>query len=160
MTTDRNTQANANGIDALDALRAEHRALLQLFDKLAHADELGRRGVERKLATSACHALLAHSRLEWELFYPALRAASALDELVDDARVEHRMLDELVVELSHANPRDEGYRRKIAALKTYLAHHFQEEEERLFPRARRFGLDLHELAKRIAARNAQLETKR
>ena len=102
--------------------------------------------------------LRRHSQIEAELFYPALRASSVLDvDLVDAARIEHRTLDELVLELSHTDPRSREYAGKIDALAMYAAHHFREEEAKLFPRARASGLDLAELARRMAHRKAELE---
>ena len=142
--------------DALDVLHDEHRTLLHLFDKLALADARRRRSAEKKLASAACKALTVHSKLEWEVFYPALRGVNDIEDVLDASRAEHRMLDELVIELSHTSPRDESYRDKVAALKTYVAHHFAEEEAQLFPRARSNGLDLHELAHRLIERKRQL----
>jgi len=39
----------------------------------------------------------------------------------------------------------------------YAAHHFREEEAKLFPQARASGLDLSELGVRIARRKAELD---
>ena len=160
MTTNRRQPSNNDDEpDALELLHAEHVELLEMFGKLCDADARHRRAAEKKLATAACKALLRHSQIEWEFFYPALRLASGVqDDLLDAARVEHRTLDELVLELSNTNPRSGEYRSKIDALAMYVAHHFREEEAILFPRARASGLDLSELGRRIARRKAELES--
>jgi hemerythrin len=159
MTTNRRKPSNNDDQpDALELLHAEHIELLEMFGKLSDADARHHRATEQKLAVAACKALRRHSQIEGEFFYPALRASSNLDvDLVDAARVEHRMLDELVLELSNTSPRSGEYRSKIDALSMYVAHHFREEEARLFPRARASSLDLAELGKRIARRKAELE---
>ena len=158
MTNHRRTTSDNNGdVDALELLHAEHVRLLEMFGKLSDVRTRHRRGVEKKLATAACEALTQHSRIEAEIFYPALRAASNIDDLLDDARIEHQTLDELVVELSHTDARNADYRNKVHALAMYVAHHVHEEETKLFPRARASGIDLIELARKIARRNAELE---
>lgn len=154
MTTD---LMNDKQPDVLDVLQREHRTLLHLFDKLALADARRRRSAEKKLASAACKALTIHSKLEWDVFYPALRSVHDIEDVLDASRAEHRMLDELVIELSHSSPREAGYRDKVAALKTYIAHHFREEEEQLFPRVRSNGLDLQALARRLVERKAELD---
>jgi hypothetical protein len=158
MTTNQRTPSNNNGEpDALELLHADHVELLEMFGKLCDADARHRRIAEKKLAAAACKTLRRHSQIEWEFFYPALRAASGIqDDLLDAARIEHRTLDELVLELSHTDPRSSEYPGKIDALAMYVAHHFREEEAKLFPRARASGLDLSELGRRIANRKAEL----
>ena len=158
MTTNRRKPPNNNGQpDALELLHAEHIELLEMFGKLCDADARHHRIAEKKLATAACRALRRHSRIEWELFYPALRAASGIqDDLLDAARIEHRTLDELVLELSHTDPHNGEYASKIDALAMYVAHHFREEEAKLFAQARASRLNLAELGARIARRKAEL----
>jgi hypothetical protein len=159
MTTNRRKPSHNNGEpDALELLHAEHVELLEMFGKLCDADARRRRTAGKKLAAAACKALRQHSQIEWEFFYPALRAASGIqDDLLDAARIEHRTLDELVLELSNTDPRTSEYASKIDALAMYVAHHFREEEAKLFPRARASDLDLSELGARIARRKAELE---
>ena len=159
MTKNRRNPSNNNDQpDALELLHAEHIELLEMFGKLCDADARHHRAAEKKLAAAACKVLRRHSQIEGELFYPALRASSGQDDdSVDAARIEHQTLDELVLELSHTDPRNGDYASKIEALAMYLAHHFREEETKLFPRARASGLDLSELARRIARRKAELE---
>ena len=158
MTTNRQKPSHDNDEpDALELLHAEHIELLEMFGKLCDADARHSRMTKKKLATAAGKALRRHSRIEWELFYPALRAASGIqDDLLDAARIEHRTLDELVLELSHTDPRNGEYSSKIDALAMYVAHHFHEEEAKLFAQARASRLNLAELGVRIARREAEL----
>ena len=105
----------------------------------------------------ACQMLLRHAQIEQELFYPALRGLSGLDDVLDAARIEHRTMNELIAELINARPRNGLRAARIEALAMYVAHHFREEEEKLFPRARAGGIDLAALGRRIAQRRAELE---
>jgi len=157
MTNHRQTTFHNNGeVDALELLHTEHVRLLEMFGKLSDATMRHGR-VDTRLAVAACKALTHHSRIEADIFYPALRAALKPDDLLDASRAEHRTLDELVVELSHSDPHSSDYQGKVDAVAMYLAHHIREEETRLFPRARASGVDLIGLAQKIARRNAELE---
>jgi len=141
--------------NALDLLHDEHVALLSTFERL-RAGGVGPRTLSKNLAT-ACHMLLRHAQVEQELFYPALRGVSGLDDLLDAARVEHRTMNELIFELTNARPRNGLRPARIEALGMYLAHHFREEEEKIFPRARAAQIDLAALRRRIVERTAELE---
>jgi len=158
MTTNRRKPSNNNDQpDALELLHAEHVELLEMLGKLSDAKARHHRAAEKKLAAAACKALRRHSQIEGEFLYPALRASLGFDvDLVDAARVEHRTLDELVLELSNTDPRNGEYASKIDALAMYAAHHFREEEAKLFPNVRASGLDMAELARRIVHRKAEL----
>ncbi|HEY2818087.1 MAG TPA: hemerythrin domain-containing protein [Casimicrobiaceae bacterium] len=140
---------------ALDLLHDEHVALLATFERLRTGAAASRK--ISKILTSACHMLLRHAQIEQELFYPALRGVSGLDDLLDAARIEHRTMNELIFELINARPRNGLRAARIEALAMYVAHHFREEEEKLFPRARAAGIDLTALRRRIIERSAELE---
>jgi hypothetical protein len=141
--------------DGLDLLQAEHRSLLASLETLRAGGARGR-SASRKLA-SACEALQRHAQVELELFYPLLRGKPGLDDLLDAARVEHRTMQELMVELIDGRRRDGLRGAQVEALAMYAAHHFRDEEENLFPRARAGGIDLNALGRRIAQRRAELE---
>jgi hypothetical protein len=141
--------------DALDLLQAEHRSLLASLETLRAGGARGR-SASRKLA-SACQALQRHAQIELELFYPLLRGKPGLDDVLDAARVEHRTIQELIVELIDGKRRDGLRAAQVEALAMYAAHHFSDEEENLFPRARDSGIDLAALGRRIAQRRAELE---
>jgi len=66
-------------------------------------------------------------------------------------------MQELIVELIDGKPRNGLRAARIEALAMYAAHHFREEEENLFSRARVSGIDLDALGRRIAQRRAELE---
>ena len=153
MTTDRRRRTSAG--DALDLLHGEHVALMAALETL-RTGKLRGRSASRKLA-SACHALLRHAQIELELFYPLLRGNAGLDDFLDAARVEHRTMQELITELIDGRPRNGLRAARIEALAMYAAHHFRDEEENLFPRARASGIDLAALALQMIERRAEID---
>ena len=144
--------------DALALLRADHAQLRLLF---ARCEDL--RGLEdteetlAELVDDLCDALIVHTMIEEELFYPALREASGDDELFDDAELEHAGVRELVSQLEVMYPGDEHFEATLAVLADEVAHHIEQEESEMFALARTTGVDLAALGRRLALRQAQLE---
>lgn len=145
--------------DALALLRADHAQLRLLF---ARCDDLrGLEDAEEKLAETVddlCDALIVHTMIEEELFYPALREASGDDELFDEAELEHAGARELVSQLEVMYPGDEHFDATLAVLADEVAHHIEQEESEMFALARgTAGVDLSALGRQLALRKAQLE---
>lgn len=144
--------------DALALLRAEHEQVCRLF---AHYESL--RGLEdaeetlAELVDDLCEALVSHTMIEEELFYPALRAATGDDELFDDAELEHAGARELISQLEVMYPGDEHFDVTLAVLFEEVAHHIAKEETEMFELARTAGVDLVALGHRLALRRAQLD---
>jgi hemerythrin-like domain-containing protein len=141
-------------MDALDLLAEDHRRVGSMFDRYdAAADETAR----RRLADAICDELSIHAQLEQELFYGALRdAVGGSEALVDDAEVEHGTLRHIVETLQEATPGQRHYDANVRVLGVYLRQHVEEEQERLFPRARESGMDLVGLGREMQARRRQL----
>jgi hemerythrin-like domain-containing protein len=153
------TGKDQNGeADALALLRAEHEQVRRMFAQCAHL-----RGLEdaeetiAELVDDICDALIIHTMIEEELFYPALRAALGDDELIDDAELEHAGARELISQLEVMYPGDEHFDATLAVLAEEFAHHVALEESEMFEGARAAGLDLVELGHRLALRRAQLD---
>jgi hemerythrin-like domain-containing protein len=118
------------------------------------------RGDERreKLVEQICNELDVHAQLEEEIFYPAVRAAIDGDELLDEARVEHQALKDLIRQLRTMAAGDDLYDATTKVLGEYVKHHVREEQGEIFPKARRSGLDLRDLGEQMRARKSQLTT--
>jgi len=78
-TSTRRNRAAAQ--DALTLLRADHNAVLELFDKF---ESSRRKDQKQRIADQICMELTIHSTIEEEIFYPEIRQASN-DEEADDA---------------------------------------------------------------------------
>jgi hypothetical protein len=144
--------------DAIDLLEADHRAVTKLFSAykdLAGNDAAGAR--RRALAEQICMELAIHTRLEEEIFYPPVREAIRDDDLLDEAEVEHATAKELIAQILSMRPGDELYDAKVTVLGEYIDHHIKEEREAMFPKVRKSGLDLAELAARLLVRKRELQ---
>ena len=71
-----------------------------------------------------------HMRIEDDLFYPAVAAASTL---VAVAHAEHRQVSDRLASFLRTNPTDPAYEGEWQAFVTTLDAHAEEEERDLFP---------------------------
>jgi hemerythrin-like domain-containing protein len=146
--------------DAVAMLTAEHREVKQLFDQFEQLSDRAK-ATKKKLADQICNALILHTTIEEEIFYPALRAASkeAGDKL-DEAIVEHASAKDLIAQIQEIDPEDELYDAKVKVLSEQVEHHVQEEEKEMFPMAKKSGLDLAALGQEMASRKDELAASR
>lgn len=145
--------------DALELLDADHQALCRLFrDYQGLVANRAPESRRQALAGQICLELTIHARLEDELFYPALREAIRADHLLDRAEVEHASARDLVAQILSMDPHEALYDAKVTVLGDHAAHHFREECEAVFARARRSPLDLVRLGQRLAMRKRELQS--
>jgi iron-sulfur cluster repair protein YtfE (RIC family) len=132
----------------------------QLFDQFEQLSDRAK-ATKKKLADQICNALILHTTIEEEIFYPALRAASkeAGDKL-DEAIVEHASAKDLIAQIQEIDPEDELYDAKVKVLSEQVEHHVQEEEKEMFPMAKKSGLDLAALGQEMASRKDELAASR
>ena len=136
--------------DALKLLKADHdkvKKLFKEFDKLV--EENGSAKQKGALAQEICHELTVHARIEEEAFYPALRKGIEKDDLVDEALVEHATVKDLIEQISSASRKNGMYDAKVKVLGEYVSHHVKEEESEIFSEAKKAGLDLDKLGKKL-----------
>jgi hypothetical protein len=141
--------------DALALLKEDHDRVekaLREFEKLDRHDTEGC----RRLVASVCECLKAHSMLEEDLFYPALREAIDDEEIVNEAAVEHETAAMLIEQLENMDADDPNYHATFTVLGEYVRHHVREEEGEMFAQARRSGMDLAALAARMRNRKDEL----
>jgi hemerythrin-like domain-containing protein len=153
------TKSNA-GQDAIAMLTAEHRQVEQLFKQYEDLSDRAKAS-KKKLADQICTALILHTSIEEEIFYPALRDASkeAGDKL-DEAIVEHAAAKDLIAQIQEMDADDDLYDAKVQVLSEQVEHHVQEEEKEMFPMAKKAGLDLAALGQEMAAREKELSASR
>ena len=136
--TSRATPGNSR-TDAVAVLKADHRKVEELFSQL---DKTTERGASKRtrLVAQIESELKMHMRLEEEIFYPAFREAVTKKddkELYHEAREEHHGVDMILKELKALDPTDETFGAKAKFLKEMIEHHVEEEENEMFPKARR-----------------------
>ncbi|WP_371877353.1 hemerythrin domain-containing protein [Telluria mixta] len=151
------SNAMAAGQDAIALLTADHREVAEMFEQF---EQLGDRATtsKEKLKDKICKALIAHTTIEEEFFYPAVRAAKVEEgeDMVDEAIVEHASAKDLIKQLQEMQPDDDLYDAKVKVLSEQIEHHVQEEEKEMFPKAKKAGLDLLALGQEMALRKQEL----
>ena len=141
--------------DAIALLKADHRAVEELFEKFEKASGDGRK---QSIAEEICLELSVHAQIEEEIFYPACEG-KVEEDLLKESYVEHDGAKVLIAEIAKGGPSDEFYNSKVKVLSEEIEHHVEEEEKRmegLFAQARKAGLDMDALGEQLAARKAEL----
>lgn len=153
----KNSNAIPGAQDAIALLTADHREVSDMFEQF---DNLGDRAkaTKEKLKEKICQALIVHTAIEEEIFYPAVRKAhfEDADDMVDEAVVEHAAAKDLIQQLQDMQPDDDLYDAKVKVLGEEIEHHVKEEEEEMFPKARKSGLDMIALGQEMALRKQEL----
>lgn len=155
-STPKNMPKSAEGIDAIALLTEDHDNVKAMFEQY---EGLGDRAMasKKKLATQICTELTKHATAEEEIFYPAVRAAGKeQEELVDEATVEHASAKDLIAQIMEMEASEDLFDAKVKVLSEMIEHHVKEEEEEMFPKARKAGLDLEALGRQIAERKAEI----
>jgi len=156
-TTPDNAAASTGAVDAIALLKEDHEHVKAMFEQY---EGLGERAhvSKKKLATEICTELTKHATAEEEIFYPAFRAAGGKDkeELTDEAVVEHASAKDLIAQIMAMESTEDLFDAKVKVLGELIEHHVKEEEEEMFPKARKAGLDLKMLGQQIAERKAEI----
>lgn len=141
--------------DAAKMLIEDHRKVQKMFEefkKLGDGDE----EEKEDLVRTACTELRIHAMLEEEIVYPTVREELDEKSLVDEAEVEHTVAKQLIGELEEMSPDEELYDAKFTVLGEYVNHHIKEEENELFPQAKRAKVDMRALGAQIKKRKQEL----
>src|SRR5689334_12719233 len=147
--------SEAKSQDAIALLKADHRAVEELFAKFEKTTGDGRK---QKLAQEICLELSVHAQIEEEIFYPACEG-KVEEDLLKEAYVEHDGAKVLIAEIEAGGPDDAFYEAKVKVLSEEIAHHVEEEEKRvegMFAQARKAGLDMDALGDQMAAEKQRL----
>lgn len=156
--TQAGTQSNAMAArqDAIALLTADHREVHEMFEQFEQLGDRARASKE-KLKEKICKALIAHTTIEEEIFYPAVREQiEDGEDMVDEAVVEHAAAKDLIQQLQEMDPEDELFDAKVKVLGEQIDHHVEEEEKEMFPKAKKSGLDLLALGQEMAMRKQEL----
>ncbi|MCI0606571.1 hemerythrin domain-containing protein [bacterium] len=83
-----------------------------------------------------------HTHMEEAVFYPALKDDAA--DLIQESLKEHSIVEDLLRELEVQPKNSTEWMYKLAELRIKVEHHIHEEEQEVFPLARRV-MDENEL---------------
>jgi hemerythrin-like domain-containing protein len=113
-----------------DILSSEHR---QVADLLQQAMRDGSKETFFKVKAKTNPHLLG----EEKLFYPVLQQKEELSDLINHAFEEHNQIKSISSELESMNAGDQNWSSKVKELNDAVTHHVQEEENKVFPEAKK-----------------------
>ena len=157
MATARHKTASMRKPDALQLLKTDHEEVSALFERYENGTRLDA-DEKRTLADKICEAVTIHAQIEEEIFYPACdEAVQKAEDLLAEARVEHRALKDLIAKIEAQQPGTCEFDAEVKVLSEYVKHHVKEEQSELFPKVRKSDLDLEGLGNELAERKSILQ---
>jgi hemerythrin-like domain-containing protein len=142
-------------VSAIALLTEDHdyvKKAFRAFEKMDEEDQPG-------LVKQVLQALKVHTRIEEEIFYPAVRKAIKDEDLMNEAEVEHDSAKVLIRQLERMKPSDPKFAATFTVLGEYVNHHVKEEESEMFPKARRARVNLKGLGAKLMGRKIRLAAK-
>jgi hemerythrin superfamily protein len=138
-------------MDAIDLLLTQHAEATALFDKLANeSDEADWHDLLGRLVDR----LTMHAALEEEIFYPAVAELQDARGLAAHARDEHGRIKEQLEALRNPHAQKADLSAALGELRRTVEAHVAEEENEMFPQARRLGAGcLRDLRRQMDARS-------
>lgn len=134
-----------------DRLKQDHDKHRAILDKLArtHGDSDERRVLFDEIKAEVD----AHAAAEEQTFYASLIERQDGTEKARHSIAEHKEAADILEELAEMEFDSTGWLTRFKTFKDELEHHMQEEEDEVFPKARKLISDSD--AKALAARFAQ-----
>ncbi len=142
-------------MDAIELLTTDHRkvdGLFQQFEKGGNTEEFA------QLFMTLKEELMVHSKIEEEIFYPAVRNNPDTANLVAEAYQEHAEVEALLNQIDGLDNTSTEWGQKMTETMRDVQAHVQMEETEMFPRVREsFQADqLQQLGQQLAQRKAEL----
>ena len=146
-------------MDAFQILSKDHRTVEQLFEKIEKADNRGTKHREQ-LFQNLRQELELHAELEEKIFYPEMKKHAGTKGLVGEALEEHGEVKQMLREIGRLSAEEDQWSEMVNELKMAVQHHVREEEERMFPAARKeldkrrqdeLGQQIHDMKQKASA---------
>ena len=124
-------------MDAIELLTSDHNEVRAMFEQFKQAKEAEDTDRMRELQQQIFQELETHTRIEEDIFYPAVKALDdeELTETVDEGVQEHHVVKVLMREIESVSG-DDTFAAKMTVLIENVEHHADEEESELFPEVR------------------------
>ncbi len=122
-------------MNAIELLKQDHVRIKDLLGRLTESTERAVK-LRTELLEKIEQELTAHTRIEEEVLYPALRKEGDKEEakMAYEAKEEHRAVDSLVLpDLKKTEVGSLEFSGRAKVLKELLEHHIEEEESDMFP---------------------------
>jgi hemerythrin superfamily protein len=150
--------ATKSSTDAIAMLKADHDKVKKLFKEFERLHEEESSDEAEQVAKQICKELTIHATIEEEIFYPEVRDAIDDPDLIDEAEVEHASAKDLIAQIESMSADDDKYAAKVLVLGEYVNHHIKEEQDEMFPKAKKAKLDMGALGEQIFARKQELKS--
>jgi len=122
----------ADDLDALDLLRAQHRAIDLLFRAVQSTKGTTKATSWRELTDM----LVVHATIEEWIFYPGVRSVET-EELLAESTEEHLAMKRTLADMLDDDVSGDTFDAKLSLLREQVNHHaIEEEEAKLFPKVR------------------------
>ena len=129
-----------------------------LFEQFATLHDDREDDEAAEIAQQICQELTIHATVEEEIFYPEIRDELDDEDMLDEAEIEHSVAKDLIAQIESMDPSDDKYAARITVLGEYVNHHIEEEQNEMFPKAKKAEIDLETLGKRILSRKEELKS--
>lgn len=140
--------------NAISMLKADHRKVESLFKEFDGAVD---DATQQRVAREIVQELTMHAELEERIFYPAVQAkAPEENDLLMEAVLEHGSLKMMIGQIEDTEPGNPLFKPAVKVLKEYVQHHVKEEENEMFPKASRAGVDLDTVGQEMAELKQEL----
>ena len=136
-------------MDAFNLLKADHRKVAELFQRLERTSGKRKLDVFKQIKTE----LDLHAHIEEKILYPALEEQSETKDLTLEAYEEHKQVKTLLRDLSRSRTANDEWQAKAKVLQENVEHHVDEEENELFKKDGRAlsAEEIEELGQRLEA---------
>jgi hemerythrin superfamily protein len=125
---------SASAGDWVEALKAEHKLALAIFEKIEATDD-SQTIMRSHLLAKLKYALSKHAIEEEMVVYPALRQHGEAAE-ADKLGSEHGYVKTYLYELENMANDDPAWLQRVRDFHAMIKEHMREEEEEIFPRFR------------------------
>jgi hemerythrin superfamily protein len=139
--------------NAAQLIRKDHKKVEGLIKRFTQAKNAEAR---KRIANQVLEELEVHTKLEEEIFYPAVRRELHEEEMLDEAQSEHDQARQLMHELMTMDGADGTFDEKFSELVERIQHHVEEEEGELLPAVEDSLMDLGECGERMTERKQEL----
>jgi hemerythrin superfamily protein len=113
-------------LDIYSLIKNDHQEVAGLFRRLKAAE--GFSETSEQLFAQLREALELHAHAEERVLYSALQEAEGTQGLVEAARNDHKLIQELLDELAALRMDDEAWNEKLEVLEAHVEDHVEEEE--------------------------------
>lgn len=123
-------------MDILNLLKEDHQKVAHILEQLTDNTEDAIQSRE-KLFSQLEEEFLIHANFEEKIFYPTLKNEAPTQDLIEEAYEEHQQVKLLLKQLNEAAFDSEEWIEQLAEIKENIEHHVDEEENGLFPKAKK-----------------------